>query len=190
VIAATHCDLESEVRAGRFRGDLYHRLAVFVIRLPTLSERGGDDIMALARDFLSKSSGESDRSAPSIDERAEEAMLDYPWPGNVRELENAMERALLLADGLVIRREHLPPQVQHPPMSIAKDVEASMVNLDITDTGLDLTTWVASMETRMINEALRLSRGNQTRAAERLGLTKRTMQYKIRQYQIDWKRFR
>jgi two-component system response regulator HydG len=98
VIAATHVDLAEAVRKGEFRADLYHRLNVVPLELPPLRRRR-EDIIPLARHFLSRVAQDYKLVAPQLTAAAEQVLLDYPWPGNVRELRNAMERVLLLASG-------------------------------------------------------------------------------------------
>ncbi len=129
VVAATNRDLEAEVAAGRFREDLFYRLNVVHLHLPTLRERGGD-IELLAMHFLRTVTARNGRVTPSgIEPAAMRALMTYPWPGNIRELENAIERAVLLAPGAMVTLADLPPRVRDglrptppPPMPPQRSV--------------------------------------------------------------------
>src|SRR5690606_12043671 len=105
-VAATNRDLAAEMAAGRFREDLYHRLAVFPVRLPPLRERRGD-LLPLAESLLVRVGATLGKPGLSLDPSARAALVAYDWPGNVRELVNALERAAILADGRTLTEEHL-----------------------------------------------------------------------------------
>jgi DNA-binding NtrC family response regulator len=171
VVAATNHDLEREVRAGRFREDLFYRLNVIPIALPPLRERR-TDIPLLVDHFLAKH-GEPGRTRVIAPE-ALEALVAYFWPGNVRELESVVERTLLLADGDVIRLDDLPAAVRMRSGSAAGGLP-----VDIPDEGLDLDR----LERSLIISALEKSGGNVTRAARLLGLSRRTLQYRLEKIQ-------
>ena len=166
VVAATNRDLEREVRAGRFREDLFYRLNVIPIALPPLRERR-TDIPLLVEHFLSKHGepGRIRRIAPE----ALEALVAHAWPGNVRELESVIERTLLLSEGDVIRFEDLPAAVRMGSRP------RSGIPIEIPEEGLDLE----ELERTLILRALDKSGGNVTRAARLLGLTRRTLQYRL-----------
>jgi DNA-binding NtrC family response regulator len=166
VVAATNRDLEREVREGRFREDLFYRLNVIPISLPPLRERR-TDIPLLVEHFLAKHGepGRARRMAPE----ALDALGAYSWPGNVRELESVVERTLLLAEGDVIRVEDLPAAVRVRPGASAG------LAIEIPDTGVDLE----QIERDLIQRALEKAGGNVTRAARLLGLTRRTLQYRL-----------
>ncbi len=172
VIAATNRDLEADVQSGRFRQDLYFRLNVFPIHIPPLRERRGD-ILPLARHFLSILGSSPARTSPTLSAASEAALLVYGWPGNVRELQNAVERATILADGEVLTPEHLglPP---------ASDV-GGVAQATQTTGGLTLK----DLEKRAIVAALEEVDGNRRKAAKRLGIALRTLQYKIKDYSIS-----
>jgi Nif-specific regulatory protein len=176
LIAATNKDLEKAIEAGTFREDLYYRLNVFTIFVPPLRERK-PDVMALADHFLEKFAREHGKSIKRISTPAIDMLMSYHWPGNVRELENAMERAVLVCDGNVIHGHHLPPTLQ--------TAESSG-----TVTRLSLGEAVASYERDLIQDALKTTRGNRTRAARLLSATMRVLNYKIGKYGIDCRRFR
>jgi len=176
LVAATNKDLEKAIEAGTFREDLFYRLNVFTIFVPPLRERK-PDVMALADHFLEKFAREHGKNIRRISTPAIDMLMSYHWPGNVRELENAMERAVLVCDGNVIHGHHLPPTLQ--------TAEASG-----TVTRLSLGGAVAAYEKDLIQDALKTSRGNRTRAARMLGATMRVLNYKIHKYAIDCSRFR
>ena len=178
IIAATNRDLEQEVATGRFRSDLYYRLNVFPIHLPPLRERGKADIMLLVDHFTQRFSQELSKEIHRIDTPAIDMLTAYHWPGNAREVENVIERAVLLADSDVIHGHHLPPSLQMNRYAARQE-----------DHG-DFTTRVQNFEMELITEALKDTNGNQTRAAARLGITKRIIQYKVAKYGIDCRRFR
>jgi two-component system response regulator HupR/HoxA len=168
VIAATNVDLDAEVEAGRFRRDLYYRLNVFPIRLPPLRERT-EDIPALADHFLRLHRERARRAVPSIAPEALRCLRAYPFPGNVRELENEVERALALAeDGRPIGPEHLSERVRHGAAAAG--------------TPLTLNEAIEQLKRRMLEDALREC-GSKTRAAERLGLTRQSLQQMLRRRQ-------
>ena len=165
VIAATNAELESDVQAGRFRKDLYYRLNVFPIRLPPLRARA-EDIPALADYFLRLYRQRARRAVPSITPAALQCLRAYPWPGNVRELENEIERAVTLADdGRPIRPEHLSDRVRQAAES--------------ADASLTLNEAIEQLKRRMIEDAMREC-GSKTRAAERLGLSRQSLQQMLR----------
>ena len=166
VIAATSEDLQAAIRSRRFREDLYHRLAVVTLRLPPLRERA-DDVLLLARHYLSKVCGDYGLAAKSLGRDAEAALRAYPWPGNVRELANLMERVALMADV-----EHIPASALRLPRS-PRPVPAPNRPGDRIDDQL------ASIERDRIEEALRAESGNISRAAARLGLPRNTFRYRM-----------
>jgi len=108
VVAATNRDLEAMVSQGTFRADLYYRIKVVEIRLPSLRDRGPRDISRLARHFVTAAARRHGRMVPSIPAATISALVEYPWPGNVRELENCLESAVVIMDGDVLLPEHLP----------------------------------------------------------------------------------
>ena len=173
VIAATNVDLAGEVRAGKFREDLYYRLGVFEIALPPLRERV-TDILELADLFLKEIGDTVGRPPAGISPEAKDHLLGYSWPGNVRELRNAIERAVILADGAMIRSEHLPvtsPRVTATTMDTAPTgpLPAGGVNLE-------------AIERQLVIKALTQARHNKTRAAKLLGLTRAQLYSRIEKY--------
>ncbi len=165
VLAATNADLEAEIDAGRFRNDLYYRLNVFPVRLPPLRERA-DDIADLALHFLRLYRERARRAVPAISAEAMGALRAYPFPGNVRELENEIERAVALAE---------PGQ----PIGLAQLSERIRGGANPAAAPVTLNEAVEQLKRRMIEDALREC-GSKTRAAERLGLTRQSLQQMLR----------
>ncbi len=169
VIAATNADLEADVAAGRFRRDLFYRLNVFPIHLPPLRERAGD-VPSLAEHFLRQACRRARRAVPAVGAEALALLRAYPWPGNVRELENEIERAVALAeDGRPLAPAHLSARIA----AGAGAAPASPQTLNDA---------VEALKRRMIEDALREC-GSKTRAAERLGLTRQSLQQMLRRRQ-------
>ncbi len=179
VVTATNRDLQSAIARGHFREDLYYRLNVFEIRIPPLRERSSD-ILPLAESFLDELGQTMGRPAAGISRDAREWLLDHSWPGNVRELRNAIERAILLCDGGLITREHLPAAIgraeRHAHGGITENPSASEAALPAG--GVDLE----GVERGYIERALRDSRGNKSRAARLLGLTRAQLYSRLEKY--------
>jgi DNA-binding NtrC family response regulator len=166
IVAATNQDLERDVREGRFREDLYYRLNVIPIVLPPLRDRR-TDIPLLVDHFLAKYRGNRPRG---VSEDALKTLMAYDWPGNVRELESVVERALLLGEGDLIVPADLPASLR----SGAGGPRRAM-DLEIPEGGIDLE----AVERSLILKALEKAGGNVTRAARLLGLSRRTLQYRL-----------
>jgi two-component system response regulator HydG len=167
IIAATNRDLQQMVGDGRFRSDLYFRIAILTLRVPPLRERG-DDLMLLAARILSDLAPSAGRRVEGFSPPAIEAIRRYAWPGNVRELRNAIERALVLGDGAWIEASDLPETlVAGAPL---QPEDASLVRLP-----LDLPT----LERRAVEAALRATGGNRGRAAVLLGISRNTLGRKL-----------
>jgi two-component system response regulator FlrC len=163
IIAATNRDLGKEVQAGRFRADLYFRLSAFPIEIPPLRERPAD-VDALAEQFLAETSGRFEKPKLRLGDAARYALRAHSWPGNVRELENVIERASILAD-----EEILP---EHLPFGAGESGPVTAGG------GLNMR----EVERRAIEAALRKCGGNRTHAARELGISLRTLQYRIKEY--------
>jgi len=172
VIAATNRDLERDVREGRFREDLYYRLNVVPLMLPPLRERR-EDIPLLAEHFLALSREKNRKAVKRISGKALDALVRYEWPGNIRELENCVERAVIMAGEDVLRPADFPPQIG----KLSGEEETD--GFDIPE-GLSL----AEMERALIIKTLAETGGNRTRAAEILGINRRTLQNKLKQYKL------
>ena len=176
IVCATHQDLESMINDGRFREDLYYRLNVFPIYVPPLRDRP-TDISLLADYFAGRYSKVNNKTITRISTPAIDMLTSYHWPGNVRELENCIERAVLLSDNAVIHGHHLPPTLQ---------------TAEATGTILKgkLEEVLGKIEREMILESLKTHRGNMRATARELGVTERIMGLRIKQYDINPKRFR
>ena len=173
LVAATHRDLEAAVREGRFREDLYFRLSSFVLRVPPLRERPAE-IALLAELFARRFAERMGEGPPTITADAAAVLRAHRWPGNVRELRNAIEHAMVLAEEGEVRAEHLPPSVAAGGARRA-DAEGD------APAG-PMKAHLESVEQRAIEEALAAEGGNQTRAAKRLGISRRALIYKIGKY--------
>ena len=180
VVAATHRELSAEIRSQRFREDLYYRLNVFTIHLPPLRERP-EDILLLAdvfREDLGKTMG---RPAAGISRDAREWLLAYGWPGNVRELKNAIERAILLCDGGLITRDHLPAALgRAASASSSHGNESVPVAARATD---DVN--LENMERDFLIRAMSRAKGNKSKAARLLGLTRAQLYWRLEKYGVD-----
>jgi two-component system, NtrC family, response regulator AtoC len=179
VVAASLRDLSKQVERGEFREDLFFRLNVVTLAAPSLRSRGADVLM-LAHTFLQRLNRRFTREPPlsGFSPEAQAAITAYGWPGNVRELENAIERAVLMADGTAIAAENLPEKVWSTPAPVRhEDVGA--------EGDLSLKRGIAALEERLIRAALKRTKGNRTRAAELLELSGRALLYKIKDYGID-----
>jgi two-component system NtrC family response regulator len=168
ILAATHRDLESAMRQGTFREDLYYRLNVVTIQIPPLRERR-EDIALLLEHFLKKFAAKEGREVTGLTAAARDAVMKYDYPGNVRELENIVERAVLLARGPVIDLEDLPAALR--PGERTRDAEPR-----------HLPDVLAGIERQAIREALERHGGVQTQAAEALGISERVLRYKMKKY--------
>ena len=175
ILAATNRNLESEVQRNRFRSDLYFRLAVILLHLPPLRERG-EDALTLADHFLRRFSSKYGKDVRRIDASAREVLLSYPWPGNVRELSHVIERAVLWSRGTTLNVEHL--SVAAPMRVTGEEGAVSGPSLPL-ESG-DLT----QVERSMIERAMREAGGNQTRAAQRLGISRDTLRYRLKKFGI------
>jgi transcriptional regulator with GAF, ATPase, and Fis domain len=178
LVAATNRDLERAVTDGRFREDLYYRVAVFRIHLPTLRERG-EDVLLLADHFVRELGAKMERQQPVLSSEARELLLAHSWPGNVRELQNAIERALVLAESALISAEHLGIGSRLP----ADATTAALAAPPTEDASTMLT--IAAQEKRMIVEVLQRTHGHQKRAAALLGLTRFQLYGRLKRYHIE-----
>lgn len=172
IIATTNRDIHKYIDEGKFREDLFFRLNVVPVKLPTLAERT-EDIPLLVEHFIAKWAPEHGREASSISEEAMSFLQKQEWPGNVRELENAVERAIVLCEEKTLQLRHFLSE----PVSQGKDSSA-VYNLAAST---PLTT-IADMEKQMIIKALEENQGNRTHAAELLGISIRTLRNKLREY--------
>jgi transcriptional regulator with GAF, ATPase, and Fis domain len=178
LIAATNRDLECAVADGRFREDLYYRVAVFRLHLPPLRERG-EDVLLLADHVVRELGAKMERQQPGLSGEARELLLAHSWPGNIRELQNAIERALILAKGALISPEHLGI-VPRP----VRDAAIRAVTAPPTENPTTMLT-LAAQEKRTIAEVLQRTHGHKTRAAALLGLTRFQLYARLKRYHIE-----
>lgn len=175
IVCATNRDLDVEIREGRFREDLFYRISAFSLVVPPLRDRK-TDIMPLCEHFLRLSSTQLNQDNPVLSPAVRRCLNNYDWPGNVRQLRNAMERSVVLASDGVVEAEDLPDRIREAarhssaaaPIVVGDDV-------DVRDT-------IADVEKAAIENALEAVNGNQTKAAKRLGLSRRALIYKLEKY--------
>ena len=168
VLAATNRNLASEVKTGQFREDLYYRLNVVNLEMPPLRERG-EDVMTLAEKFLARFNEKNQRDLRGFSPMARSRLLAYAWPGNVRELINAVERAVIMAPGPLIETTDLPLALQNP--AAGQDEAVLRAGMSIQEA-----------ERLLIERTLEATGGNRTQAADLLGITRKTLQNKIKEY--------
>jgi two-component system response regulator PilR (NtrC family) len=176
VIAATNRNVEDDVKSGRFRQDLYYRLNVIRVEVPPLRDRR-EDIGALAEHFLRRCAAEHGKEVRGLTPDAMRALDTYAYPGNVRELENIIERAVTLASGPVLGLGDLPPQlggVSSPTPSL----------IALPDDGCDLDAVLGEVERRLILQALEKSGGVRTNASKLLGVTLRSLRYRLQKHAL------
>jgi two-component system, NtrC family, response regulator PilR len=215
ILCATHKDLAREVSAGRFRQDLYYRLNVIELTMPSLRERRGD-IPALAQQILARLSADYGGTPPMLAPEAMAALVDHPFPGNVRELENVLERAFTLCENSIIQARDLQlsgtgtiangddpdygdDRKQPDDTALPDPVESGAAERAADDTtghpsphaamrlapGESLEAFLDGLERRLINEALEATRWNKTAAAKRLGITFRALRYRLKKLQLE-----
>jgi DNA-binding NtrC family response regulator len=211
VIAATNRNLAEEVESGKFREDLYYRLNVIHIHMPPLRERK-DDIPLLVEHFLAKFRHAPNAIPTAVTEDALKKLVNYDWPGNVRELENAIERAVVLSRGNPITLEHLPFGDRREARDRKKlaerrerleadeaklddlreelevdeaDAEAVATNGAVANGGGTFKERVSTLERQLIAEALERAGGNRTKAADDLGIYRRLLYAKIKEYGLE-----
>jgi DNA-binding NtrC family response regulator len=171
VVAATNRKLESEVKEGRFREDLYYRLNVLPVELPPLRARPGD-IPLLVNYYVDLFNGEFRKKIRGVDPGALEALKTYGWPGNVRELRNVVERAMLLADGPTLTLRDVP---------VAAGTARLTEQIDLPAVGIDLE----QLERSLVVQALDRSGWNQTKAAGMLGLNRDQIRYRVEKFKLE-----
>ncbi len=179
IIAATNRDLEQMVQQGTFRQDLYYRLNVINIRTPGLRERR-DDIPLLAAHFLQKYSDRFGKAIQTISKEAMDLLKKYDFPGNVRELENIIERTVALESGATVLPESLPQFVNTP--TGRKMVSSD--GIEITDEGIDLQKVLDQLEKELLVKAIHQASGVKKRAAKLLGITFRSMRYRVEKFSL------
>ncbi len=190
IVAATHRDLETAIRERQFREDLFYRLSVMTITLPPLSQRT-EDIPDMVRYFLRRYGPEAGVASPSITPEAIAFLQSQPWPGNVRELGNAVRQALLLARDYTISLEHVKEIVAkaHQPIAASQETIASYISglLDQVERGEirgAFPRMLADLEPELYAQAIQRTRGNITKAAEWLGITRLKMREKLKEFSL------
>ena len=167
VVAATNRNLEDEVKAGKFREDLFYRLQVMPVALPPLRERKGD-VPLLAKYYIDKFNREFRKRVRGLSAGATEVLQQYGWPGNVRELRNAIERAMLLVEGDLLEQDHFT--------TLTRTVAATQFRLPPDGVNLD------EVERQLLTQALERANGNQTQAAQLLGINRDQVRYRIEKF--------
>ena len=173
LMAATHKDLNAEMAAGRFRRDLFYRLSVFDVRLPTLRDRG-DDVLLLADSFIRSLAANMGKGDVTLSRDACEVLRRHPWPGNIRELQNAIERALITCDGALVNAAHLgiPLTSEHEAPAAPPPPDAGGGLLD-------------EIERNAILDALARAHGHKSRAAALLGVTRFQLYTRLKRHRIE-----
>jgi DNA-binding NtrC family response regulator len=188
IISATNRDLAQQVKEGRFREDLYYRLNVFPIEIPSLRERH-EDLPALVEHFIGRFNAEEGKAVPGVTPEAMAMLNAYDWPGNVRQLENAVFRAIVLSDGGALKPEDFPqisgvstpaPAAVHGPRSVADLIEQPVT---ITDASGELRT-LEAIERDLIQFAIDHYSGHMSEVARRLGIGRSTLYRKVREYDL------
>jgi two-component system response regulator AtoC len=174
IVAATNKNLEAEVRAGNFRSDLYFRLKVVSIHLPPLRARG-DDVLLLADHFLREFSRKFQKQFARVSPEVQRLIRGYAWPGNVRELRNLIERVVLLEEGEELLAAHLPAELRAHGRTEAETRPGDAIAVPT----------LAEMEAEHINEVLRLTDGNKSRAARILGISRQGLIEKLRRLRVE-----
>jgi DNA-binding NtrC family response regulator len=179
LIAATNRNLLQDVKDGRFREDIYYRLNVFPTHLPPLRERR-EDILPLTDYFIEKFNGKLDREVKNIDSRVKDILVSYDWPGNIRELENFIERIVLMAGGDTITFEDIPPEWKSAAEAISLSQKAGQKRpfKDFVKSHME------EVEKQSIIQCLEEVGGNVTKAAQRLGLSRKGLQLKMIKYNL------
>ena len=174
IIAATHRDLTADVKAGRFREDLFYRINVLAIQIPPLRSRR-EDVNLLIDHFVTRNNARLGTRIRGLAPEARKLLLEYSWPGNVRELENTIERAMVLAESDVLATADLPERIRDA---------LDPVQVQLASGELSVKKTTAAIEQILIRRALQKTKGNRTRAADLLEISHRALLYKIKDYKI------
>ena len=190
IITATNRDLKAESDAGRFREDLYYRLNVITINVPSLAEHS-EDIPLLAHHFLNVFAIRNKKEIKGFTPQAMDLLINYAWPGNIRELENAIEQAVVLLQGSYISEKELPQSISSYVPTIDKNevpnkgasrVENHQPSHDVS---IPSEGTLENMEREAILHALKITSGNKSEAAERLGISRKTLYTKLKLYGLS-----
>jgi two-component system, NtrC family, response regulator PilR len=182
ILSATHKNLENEVQSNQFRQDLFYRINVIELPVPSLRERK-DDIPQLAKAFLERFASESGLPVPTLSDEALQALLAYSFPGNIRELENTLERAFTLCHGSAIGPEDLQLKTATPSIEqLHQGTQSSDQSADEFDS---IDDYLATIEKDMLVSALERNRWNKTTTAKELGISFRQMRHKLKKFEIE-----
>jgi DNA-binding NtrC family response regulator len=182
LVAATNSDLKKEIAAGAFREDLYYRLNVVPVRLPSLRQRR-EDIPLLVTHFVEKFNTRLRKNVRGIDADARAILEEYPWPGNIRELENVIERAVLFCDGDFVKERDLPPDVRGRELGSSVPEEPAAAEAVVAGDGLkqQVKAAMSRLERQLIVKALEQTGGNVTHAARLLKISRKGLQLKMKE---------
>jgi transcriptional regulator with PAS, ATPase and Fis domain len=181
VIVASNRNLEEAVRSSRFRQDLYFRLAIIPVHLRPLREHK-EDIPPLLEHFIQHYNQKFRKNIQGLTKEADELLVNYDWPGNIRELKNAIERVMILAEGNRVSAKYLPIRISEGGMMPVPLGEASTNGaVQLPAGGMSLY----DVEKELIHQALEQARGNKTTAARLLRITRDTLRYKVKKYQLE-----
>ena len=183
IIAATNRDLKAAVESGAFRQDLYYRLNVINIQLPTLHERNAD-VMPLVEHFIHHYSRELRKPVKTVSDEARELLVRYEWPGNVRELLNTVERIMILEDGASITPGNLPPEILKRSGNGKKPLVPNPADFLDEGTAADYQALTKEFQSGMIHRALQRSGGNKSEAARALGLTRLALYHQMKRLDL------
>ena len=183
IVSATNKDLPELISRGQFREDLYFRLAVVKLEIPSLNQRR-DDIIPIAKNFLLEFSAKFNKSFTSIGSEAQEALKQYHWTGNVRELKNLIEKGVLLAEGPELTLQHLGLEIDGNPQS-AKTNNDGIDLPSLAQSGIDFPAVIQAIEKDYFEEALKLSNGNEVKAARLLNLSRDKFRYRRQKLSIQ-----
>ena len=186
LIAATNRDLEASVAAGRFRDDLYYRLNVFAVHMPALRDRS-DDVLLLADHFIRELESKMGKHVPGLSREARDALIAYEWPGNLRELQNAIEHALILSDGELITTQQLGIDLSKRARRAtpAKEREHAEAIVPAAAPATAESTSLSAVERKLVTEALLKARGNKSRAAAILGVSRSQLYTRLKNLGIE-----
>jgi transcriptional regulator with PAS, ATPase and Fis domain len=175
IITATNKDLMKLKEEGKFREDLFYRINIAALRMPPLRERP-NDIFPLAKYFIQKYNEKFHKNVQKVSKVVEDFFMGYSWPGNVRELRNVIERAMILGDGDTLLMEHLPTDILGQASKQGKVVEG----IRIPPEGISLE----KVEEALVRQALRMTDGNQTKAAKLLDISRDALRYRMQKFGI------
>ncbi len=176
IITATHKNLLKLKAEGKFREDLFYRINVASLKVPSLRERL-DDILPLTKYFIQRFNEEFHKNIQKISKGVEDFFMSYSWPGNVRELRNVIERAMILGEGDMLLMEHLPIEILGQATREGMTVEG----ISIPPEGISLE----KVEEGLVRQALKMTNGNQTRAAKLLDISRDALRYRMQKFGID-----